>query len=71
MTLSIWYCSKCDDETNNYRTCQRCGTPAVYQRFMLWPIAHDGKLPECFINTDEAEGPKRKKRKSRRKAAAK
>lgn len=66
MTLSIWYCSKCDDETNNYRTCQRCGTPAVYQRFMLWPIAHDGKLPECFIN--EAEGLNRK---SRRKAAAK
>jgi hypothetical protein len=47
MEMSLWYCPKCDRPTQNWRVCS-CGTPAVYQRFIMWAVEHEGELPACY-----------------------
>lgn len=39
MEMSLWYCPNCDKPTGNFRHCS-CGTAAVYQRFIMWPVEH-------------------------------
>lgn len=41
MYIYLWYCPKCDRETNNWRTCPVCGGKAVFQKFMLWPAGEE------------------------------
>lgn len=67
MEISLWYCPNCDKLTENWRTCQKCGTPATYQRFMMWPVAHVGELPACF-QTPETILPGRKANSARLKS---
>jgi len=44
MNMELWYCPKCDKPTQNWRTCKTCGTPAIYQRFVLIPVDETGKV---------------------------
>jgi predicted amidophosphoribosyltransferase len=46
MTIELWYCPKCDKDTQNWRTCRTCGTPAVFQKFMLWPVPANVKAAQ-------------------------
>lgn len=45
MELTIWYCPKFDKPTHNWRICELCNTQAVYQRFVLWPVALEKPEP--------------------------
>ena len=51
--MSLWYCPKCDRPTQNFRYCS-CGEPAVFQRFIMWAVEHEGELPACYQPPNKA-----------------
>ena len=51
MEMNLWYCPVCDVPTYNWRKCSKCGSDAIYQRFIM--VEHENELPMCYTEKVE------------------